>query len=157
MTYEINLNYPSKNFDKRIRFLVLHYTAENFEESLEILTQEAFEVSVHYLIPKSLIDGKNCAWHAGISAWQDCTHLNDTSIGIEIVNSDYQKEGKKREWFPFLDYEIELIIELMKEIIERYQLHPTCVVGHSDISPERKADPAPLFLCKRLYERSIGA
>ncbi|AAO89932.1 N-acetylmuramoyl-L-alanine amidase [Coxiella burnetii] len=167
MTYEINLNYPAKNFDKRIRFLVLHYTAKNFEDSLEILTQEAFGVSGHYLIPESSIDGKkqifqlvpekHRAWHAGVSAWQGRIHLNDTSIGIEIVNLGYQEEGEKRRWFPFLDYQIELIIELAKDIIERYQLHPTCVVGHSDISPERKADPGPLFPWKKLYEQGIGA
>lgn len=164
MHCEPNLNHLDRNRDRQIRFLVLHYTGLDFEGSLKTLTQEG--VSVHYLVPESPVDDRTqifqlvpedkCAWHAGISAWQDRTHLNDTSIGIEIVNLGKLPGGEKK-WFPFSDYQIDLVIELTRDIIHRYQLHPTCIVGHSDIAPERKIDPGPLFPWKKLYEQGIAA
>ncbi len=163
----VDKNHPSPNFNQRISALVLHYTALNFEKSLRVLTDPKTQVSAHYLVPEKAFDKERKvfqlvkeierAWHAGISQWQGKVNLNDTSIGIEIVNLGYQDNEDGRIWYPFSDYQIETIIELSKTIIARYQIHPTCVVGHSDIAPGRKVDPGPLFPWKKLYENGIGA
>jgi len=147
--------------------LVLHYTALNFETSLKVLTDPKREVSAHYLIPETDIDGqrkifqlvqeKERAWHAGVSNWKNRSGLNDTSIGIEIVNLGYTDKDGKRTWYPFTDYQIESVIEISKIIIERYQIQATNIIGHSDIAPGRKLDPGPLFPWKKLYENDIGA
>ncbi|XAO71961.1 MAG: N-acetylmuramoyl-L-alanine amidase [Acetobacteraceae bacterium] len=88
-------------FNNRQRFLVLHYTAGNFASSIAALTGPL--VSVHYIVPDetdpsyraagytdtkifNLVDEKDRAWHAGISYWRGRNNLNDSSIGIEIVN-----------------------------------------------------------------------
>ncbi|WP_019223949.1 N-acetylmuramoyl-L-alanine amidase [Bartonella rattaustraliani] len=101
--YQIDYNsYRSiKSFNRRVRFLVMHYTSINFKESVMALTGEA--VSAHYLVPDpsdqtyleagfkdmrifNLVDERERAWHAGVSSWAGRSNLNDTSIGIEIVN-----------------------------------------------------------------------
>ena len=46
---------------------------------------------------------------------------------------------------------------MCKQIIARYDIKPTRVVGHSDIAPGRKQDPGPLFPWKLLYDNDIGA
>lgn len=93
------------NYDRRIKFIVLHYTVSDENDSRKVLKQG--DVSAHYLIPKEaksngtdlwqLVPIKYRAWHAGKSNWQTRTDLNDTSVGIEIVNYGYglvQTSGK---------------------------------------------------------------
>ncbi|WP_208431946.1 N-acetylmuramoyl-L-alanine amidase, partial [Bartonella bovis] len=101
--YQIDYNsYRSvKSFNRRVRFLVMHYTSINFKDSIIALTGSA--VSAHYLVPDpsektyveagfkdmrifNLVDENERAWHAGVSSWAGRSNLNDTSIGIEIVN-----------------------------------------------------------------------
>lgn len=167
----IDSTYPSPNFNSRnssqILHLVLHYTAGNFESSLKKLTdpKDPNPVSAHYLVPEMAMDGrrvfqlvqdKDRAWHAGVSSWGTKTNLNNTSIGIEIVNLGYQYKEGERSWCPFSDYQIQTVIALSQEIIQRYGIQPINVIGHSDIAPGRKLDPGPLFPWKKLYEKGIG-
>ena len=58
----------------------------------------------------------------------------------------------------FDNNQIDKLIELLKDILSRHdEIKPTYVIGHSDISPDRKFDPGPKFPWKRLYENGIGA
>lgn len=166
----IDKTHPSPNYNERkdgVFYLVLHYTAANLKSSLNQLTNPSAQVSAHYLVPETPIEGENKifqlvdeskrAWHAGVSTWQKRSGLNDSSIGIEIVNLGYKEENRRRQYYPFTDYQIDCVIALSKQIVERYQLHPTCIVAHGDIAPGRKVDPGPLFPWKKLYEAGIGA
>lgn len=159
-------------FNQRIRFLVLHYTAENFADSVKSLSGSA--TSTHYLIPDdtelsyhaagfnemrifNLVAETDRAWHAGVSSWQGRTNLNDTSIGIEVVNLATDHNGS----FTFPPYEanqVKAIKQLCLNILQRYpDITPTHVVGHSDIAPQRKSDPGAAFPWKELYDAGIGA
>ncbi|HEN3607947.1 TPA: N-acetylmuramoyl-L-alanine amidase [Yersinia enterocolitica] len=165
--YKVDTSTPSIAQNERVRFLVLHYTATDDAESLRLLTQG--DVSAHYLVKThpEILDGKPVvlqlvpesqrAWHAGVSYWQGRNSLNDTSIGIEIVNRGFTERMLRREWYPYNESQIELIERLTKDIVERYNIDPANVVAHSDIAPLRKSDPGPLFPWKRLAEQGIGA
>ncbi|WP_347939171.1 N-acetylmuramoyl-L-alanine amidase [Rickettsia oklahomensis] len=157
-------SYRAVGFDKRIKFLVLHYTQCNFKQSLDFLTGE--KLSSHYLINDKnpehifqLVEESDRAWHAGVSYWQGHEHINDTSIGIEIVNPAFKVDPKNNDvlWLPYLERQINSVISLCKKIIAKYDIKPTRVVGHSDIAPGRKQDPGPLFPWKLLYDNGIGA
>ncbi|AHM74269.1 N-acetylmuramoyl-L-alanine amidase [Yersinia hibernica] len=165
--YKVDSSVSSVAQNARVRFLVLHYTALDDAQSLKVLTQG--QVSAHYLVkthPDSL-DGKPVvlqlvpeserAWHAGVSDWHGRSSLNDTSIGIEIVNKGFTEKMLGRQWYPYNESQIQLIERLTKDIIERYNIDPTDVVAHSDIAPLRKSDPGPLFPWQRLAEQGIGA
>ena len=59
---------------------------------------------------------------------------------------------------PFSDEQIDLLIRLLQSILEKYpDIRPHTIVGHSDIAPDRKIDPGPLFPWRQLYEAGIGA
>nr|WP_145570382.1 N-acetylmuramoyl-L-alanine amidase [Yersinia bercovieri] len=165
--YKIDTNNPSVAQNDRVRFLVLHYTATDDAESLRLLTQG--NVSAHYLVKThpdtvegkpvvlQLVPEEQRAWHAGVSDWQGRNNLNDSSIGIEIVNKGFTEKMLGRTWYPYNESQIKLIERLTKDIVERYNIDPTDVIAHSDIAPLRKSDPGPLFPWKRLAEQGIGA
>ncbi|WFQ79956.1 N-acetylmuramoyl-L-alanine amidase [Xenorhabdus sp. SF857] len=172
--YKIDYNsYRStKSFNRRSRFLVMHYTALNFEKSIQALTGEL--VSAHYLVPNpddptyqaagfdkihifNLVDELERAWHAGISYWDGREGLNDTSIGIEIVN-EASDDGGVFTFPPYHPEQVAAIKELAINILQRYpDIKPTHVVGHSDIAWQRKTDPGPSFPWKELYDAGVGA
>lgn len=162
--YIIDNNYLSKSYNHRINTIVLHYTVLDLEKSIKVLTQK--NVSSHYLIPDQILDHQNKilylvpenlrAWHAGESYWKTKTNINDTSIGIEIVNFGYKIFNKKKYWFPFNDFQIQSLIFLIQNIINKYNILPINIIGHSDIAIGRKFDPGPLFPWEKLFHYGIG-
>ncbi|WP_271459987.1 N-acetylmuramoyl-L-alanine amidase [Pantoea leporis] len=165
--YWVDTAHPAQGARPRIKVVVIHYTAEDFSNSLATLTDR--EVSAHYLIPQNppqkkgkgvvwqLVPESKLAWHAGPSFWRGATRINDTSVGIEIVNSGYRRTLTGLQWQPFTPQQISALMALVKDITQRYGIAPENVVGHSDIAPQRKQDPGPLFPWQQLAEHGLGA
>jgi N-acetylmuramoyl-L-alanine amidase len=154
--------YTAKGQSSRARFLVLHYTVSNRADSIKILTQQ--EVSAHYLVTDdpvpviyNLVDEKNAAWHAGNSSWKNFTQLNNSSIGIEIVNPGYTDTPNGRVYAPFPQSQIDALIPLVRDIVTRHHIAPENVLGHSDIAPQRKQDPGPMFPWRQLAAAGLVA
>lgn len=172
----------SNNSSFRVKSLIIHFTAVDYSRSVKYLVEVGGGVSSHYLIPQlndetypgkkievfQLVDETERAWHAGVSYWQGRSGLNDTSIGIEIVNvPECAKQTlpmgfiRNRDLCIFPEFEskqIDLLIDLVKGILARNpDIEPTAVIGHSDIAPGRKNDPGPRFPWQKLYEAGIGA
>lgn len=164
-TYIADTAFRAEHADSRIRFLVMHYTEIDEAQSLDVLTHEA--VSAHYVVPDKpqikngepviwqLVPEQQRAWHAGASSWQGTTELNAASIGIENVNLG--PVDTPLGWQPYPPAQVDALIRLSKDIVTRYAIPPTRVVGHSDIAPQRKIDPGPLFPWKPLYDAGVGA
>ncbi len=105
----------------------------------------------------NLVDEKDRAWHAGLSAWAGRNNLNDTSIGIENVNLASVNEGEFT-FPPYHPVQIAAIIQLAQDILRRYpEITPTQIIGHSDVAPGRKFDPGAAFPWKTLFDAGIGA
>lgn len=101
--------------------------------------------SAHYLVEEDgrifrLVDEDRRAWHAGVAFWGGEKNVNARAIGIEIVNGghDYGLPA-----FPMA--QIDAVAALVGDILRRRKLAPSRVVGHSDIAPDRKADPGERF------------
>ena len=159
-TPKYDTTYDAVGQSSRARFLVLHYTVANTPASIKILTQQ--QVSSHYLLtdeaqPKiyRLVDENRAAWHAGNSSWKNFTQLNNSSIGIEIVNAGWKDTPQGRVYAPFPQAQMDALLPLVKDIVARHGIAPENVLGHSDIAPLRKQDPGPQFPWQRLAQEGL--
>ena len=158
--YPVNESFVALAQDSRVRFIVLHYTSENNADSLRILTQN--RVSAHYLLTAGrhpvlyrLVDENRRAWHAGISQWYGYKNLNAMSIGIEVVNLGPLDE-QKTQWDAYSPEQVALLAALLRDLAQRHQVRAKHIVGHSDIAPQRKIDPGPVFPWEALARQGIG-
>jgi N-acetyl-anhydromuramyl-L-alanine amidase AmpD len=135
-------------------FIVLHHTGQLSDGSRYLMKNER-EVSAHYHIAR---DGKvtefgnlasvaqkwAClAYHAGKSTYiykgQRYNNLNDCSVGIEM-------DGDGR--LEFTDIQYEKVTDLVHALMTAFDIPPECIVGHKEIAPGRKPDPAPFDMAK---------
>ena len=103
------------------------------------------KVSSHFYIKKNgnalvLVPELYEAWHAGVSNWKKYRSLNKYSIGIEITNPGHQYGYKN-----YSSKQIHTLKKLLNYLMKKYQINKKCILGHSDISPNRKKDPGEKF------------
>jgi N-acetylmuramoyl-L-alanine amidase len=152
----------SPNVDDRpagsaVDTLILHYTGmPSAAAALERLCDPATAVSAHYLVDEDgsvvrLVPEERRAWHAGASSWAGRARLNDTSIGIELVNP-----GHEWGYRPFAEAQYTACSRLCRAILGRWPIPPRRVLAHSDVAPDRKQDPGELFDWARLAAEGVG-
>jgi N-acetylmuramoyl-L-alanine amidase len=173
---------PSYNYNDRLdktkgtivtmpTILVLHYTVSDLNGTFEIF-QTNGTVSSHYTVAEDGIiyqhvDEKYRAWHAGVGKWGEIKDVNTYSIGIEIVNPGYRTgplqppgikvNGSNLEWYKFKEQQIQSVIDLSADILNRYGIEAENVIAHADLAPGRKEDPGPLFPWPTLAANGVGA
>ncbi len=136
---------------------MLHYTGmQTGAAAVERLCDPAAKVSSHYVVDEDgtiycLVEEQFRAWHAGVSYWRGMQALNDSSIGIEIVNP-----GHEWGYRAFPEAQISAVLALARGILQRHPIPAHNVVGHSDIAPDRKQDPGELFPWKYLAGQGVG-
>ena len=110
---------------------------------------EGMEVSSHLLIRRDgsmvqFVPFTRRAWHAGQSSFRGETRCNDFSIGIELEGDDQ---------LPYADEQYEALTGVSRALLNAYPgLSARTIAGHSDVSPDRKTDPGPVFDWLRLYD-----
>ncbi|MDB6181283.1 N-acetylmuramoyl-L-alanine amidase [Paracoccus fistulariae] len=148
---------PSPNFGdrrgQRPELIVLHYTGmADCTAARARLCDPAAEVSAHWLIDEggqveALVPEDKRAWHAGAGSWQGRDDVNSRSIGIELANP-----GDR----PFPAAQMDALVDLLRQIMQRWQIGPAGVIGHSDMAPGRKIDPGPRFDWQRLAREGLA-
>ncbi len=147
-----------------VEFVVLHYTAETLERTIELFTQPSSEVSAHIVIDQDgvVYELVEClggvtkrAWHAGRSRFEVVSargrriveSFNDFSIGIELVNLN-------GNIFPYTEAQYTSLFALLDSLKGRYPAlqTPEAIIGHEQIAGFRgKADPGRCFEWDRLF------
>jgi N-acetylmuramoyl-L-alanine amidase len=155
----------------RPEILVMHYTAETLDRTIELFTGNKTPVSAHYVICEEgnifqNIEEQHAAHHAGLSYWRSITGMpegsrtgamNLSSLGIEHVNMGYEQLEGIRRWYPFDERQIQTSIKLAQRLVQKYDIKPEDVVAHGDIAPKRKVDPGPLFPWDKFAKNCVGA
>lgn len=162
---ENRTHYDERPLEAPIEFLVIDYTVCEFSKTMEIFTKDIpnNRVSAYYVITQQekkekgkakeeedviipggvifeVVPEKKRAWHAGVSSWKGKQQLNSYSIGIENVNKGFEHDlfSGKCIWSNFDPDQIAALGMLIQKIVNKYNIHPTNVVGHADIAPTRK-------------------
>lgn len=162
----VHLNNYSPEIKTNPTILHILYTGESLEESLKTFADPDQCVSIHYLISEKgviyqLVPETCCAWHAGKSSWGELSSINKHSIGIALVNTgisdeDAQNQGWSSNFPSYPSAQIQSLIRLSTDIMNRFNIKPWNVVGHSDIAPDRKFDPGLQFPWEELARKGIG-
>ena len=153
-------NYSERIDESDIRLIVIHcislppkiygnsYIEDFFCNKLNSNDHEYFEeikdlkVSSHILIKRNgeiiqFVPFNKKAWHAGSSIYKDEENCNEFSIGIELEGHHTEKYTK---------HQYKSLQEVSQALINNYKdLNKDNIVGHSDISPDRKQDPGKYF------------
>ncbi|MBL6786285.1 MAG: N-acetylmuramoyl-L-alanine amidase [Candidatus Pelagibacter bacterium] len=143
--------------NRDIKFVIIHYTGMQSEiESVNRLKDPKYKLSCHYLINRRgeiirMVRDRNVAWHAGKSKWKKFINLNNSSIGIELVN-----KGHRHGYQNFNKKQIINLINLCKNLKQKYLIKKENFLGHSDIAPLRKSDPGEKFPWKKLSNYNLG-
>jgi N-acetyl-anhydromuramyl-L-alanine amidase AmpD len=66
---------------------------------------------------------------------------------IQVLAGNYEK---------FPNQQISQLEKLILELQNKYNISNANILGHSDISPDRKIDPGPKFPWQRLFKNGIG-
>ncbi|KIH60941.1 N-acetylmuramoyl-L-alanine amidase [Ancylostoma duodenale] len=126
--------------------ILLHHTVTpTADETINVLNQRG--LSVQYIVALNgtvyqLVRDFHRAWHAGVGSWREIQNVNSYSAGIEIVNTGDQ---------PFPQKQMDAVIALVAMLKSRWHVDEHYIIGHSDISPERKDDPSGYFPWQSLY------
>jgi N-acetylmuramoyl-L-alanine amidase len=122
------------------------------EKARDWLCTPAAQVSAHYVISRDgtcwhLVEETKRAWHAGVASWEGAEDVNSRSIGIELVNTGAE---------PFAEPQMACLEHLLQRLMQRWQILPHRVIGHSDCAPGRKIDPGPRFDWVRLARQGLA-
>ena len=154
--YSINFNSHKRSY-KSVKFIIIHYTGmRNQNQAIKKLCKFGSKVSAHYFIKNdgallNLVPDLYVAWHAGKSSWKKISFLNKCSIGIEINNA-----GHDHNYIKFKEKQIFTLKKLLKKLIKKYKIKNCNILGHSDISPDRKKDPGEKFPWKKLAKNGLS-
>jgi N-acetylmuramoyl-L-alanine amidase len=150
-------NHGERRGGARPSLLILHYTGmEDAGDALARLCSPQSEVSAHYLVFEDArivqcVPESRRAWHAGVSAWNGVTDVNSHSIGIEIANP-----GHEFGYTDFPTVQVDAVIALCRDIVDRHRIPADRVLAHSDVAPSRKLDPGEKFPWRALHAAGLG-
>ncbi|HEY1095684.1 MAG TPA: N-acetylmuramoyl-L-alanine amidase [Alphaproteobacteria bacterium] len=146
---------------RRPHFIILHGTEVDWELTNKILRgQHEREASAHYAISQTgelvqYLDDTVRAYHAGASYWGGVSGLNHSSIGIEL--ECISKDGSfSTAESTYSDVQFDVLIPLVKKLMETYKIDPWNILAHEDISPGRRVDPGIHFPWQKLAGQGIG-
>lgn len=144
----------SVNFGiRKPNFVIIHHTAQDsLAQTIKTFQLARTQVSSHYVVSRDgkvvqMVNDYLRANHAGIGKWGKDTDLNSSSIGIELDNNGLTD--------PWPDAQINSLLKLLETLKKKYNIPTANFIGHADIAPGRKPDPAR-FPWKKLADRGFG-
>ncbi|MCG8672230.1 MAG: N-acetylmuramoyl-L-alanine amidase [Pseudomonadales bacterium] len=165
--------------------VVLHFSGTGtLQSAINTMLDPEVKASVHLIIGRNgnvvqLLPFDRIAWHAGVSEYQGRKDLNRYSIGIELENAGrltkagdqyvswfgrtygeddvvqaaHANEAEPSFWHRYSEAQISAVLDVCRVLCRDYGI--TNILGHDEISPQRKVDPGPAFPLDIVRERLL--
>lgn len=147
-----NSNYSAKRGGNPIKYVVIHYTANNgdtAQNNCKYFNSPNRKASAHYFVGRDgvfqSVQDIHTAWHCGGSSYKHKYCRNANSIGIEMC-SKIDGNGK----YYIENSVIDNAIELTKYLMDKYNIPSSNVVRHYDVTG--KACPEPFVRDENLWK-----
>jgi len=166
--------------------IIIHFSTDsNAESSANYLCDPRKKASAHLIIGREkeifqLISFNTIAWHAGKSSYMSRIGINKYSLGIEIdnagkltktgneftswfgkvynenevVEAKHRNENVSSFWHRYTENQISTVFEICELLIQSYNI--SSILGHEEISPNRKTDPGSAFPLDKLRDRLLS-
>lgn len=147
-----NSNYSAKRGGNSIKYIVIHYTANNgdtAQNNCKYFNSPNRKASAHYFVGRDgvfqSVQDIHTAWHCGGSSYKHKYCRNANSIGIEMC-SKIDGNGK----YYIENSVIDNAIELTKYLMDKYNIPSNNVIRHYDVTG--KACPEPFVRDENLWK-----
>lgn len=142
-------NYENTNNTGRIKYIVIHYVGATggAKANCKYFKSTYRGSSAHYFVGHSgeiwqCVEDADVAWHCGAKSYKHSTCRNSNSIGIEMC-----VKKNKNGWY-FEQATIDATIELVKELMKKYNIPAANVIRHYDVTEK---------ICPEPYVRDTAA
>lgn len=132
----------------RIKYFVIHYVGAkgSAKANAEYYAAQNRNASAHYFVGHNgeiyqSVEDQNIAWHCGGSSYKHKECRNANSIGIELCCKTTGDPTKADNNWYFEDATVKSAIELVKELMKKYNVPAENVIRHYDVTG--KTCPAP--------------
>lgn len=143
---QISNNFTTTNYkqgnNRQIKYIVIHYTANDGDTAwgnTNYFKSTYRGASAHYFVDETSIwrcvGDYDIAWHCGAKTYKHSSCRNENSIGIELCS---RRNGNG---YYFKDETIKNAIDLVKYLMEKYNIPEENVIRHYDVTG--KVCPAP--------------
>ena len=147
-----NSNYSAKRGGNPIKYVVIHYTANNgdtAQNNCKYFNSPNRKASAHYFVGRDgvfqSVQDIHTAWHCGGSSYKHKYCRNANSIGIEMC-SKIDGNGK----YYIENSVIDNAIDLTKYLMDKYNISSSNVIRHYDVTG--KACPEPFVRDENLWK-----
>lgn len=128
---------------KKVKYIVVHYTAGNGDTARNngiYFQRNQVGASAHWFVDEttalSSVPEQFIAWHCGGADYVHPECRNSNSIGVELCS----RRDKDGEYY-FLPETVDNAVELIRELMEKYDVPSERVIRHYDVT--NKICPAP--------------
>ena len=147
-----NSNYSAKRGGNPIKYVVIHYTANNgdtAQNNCKYFNSPNRKASAHYFVGRDgvfqSVQDIHTAWHCGGSSYKHKYCRNANSIGIEMC-SKIDGNGK----YYIENSVVDTAVELTKYLMDKYNILSSNVVRHYDVTG--KACPEPFVRDENMWK-----
>lgn len=144
------VNFNNTNNTSRIKYIVIHYVGAlgGAEANCNYYKSVNRGASAHYFVGFEgevwqCVEDADVAWHCGAKSYKHSSCRNSNSIGIEMCvrkRSTASMSSADKDWY-FEAATVNSTIELVKELMAKYNIPASNVIRHYDVTG--KVCPAP--------------